>query len=126
MVGTVSRTARVSGATRNLKEAAGKTLARRTEIAYEADISGREGAVLQNPITIREGVSVYAAGIWSEGHVHYPGRSAVPHRAKSSAWELEKKQFPHVRQKSAEAIRAGLTDRQRAEHVESNRSLEFR
>ena len=31
-----------------------------------------------------------------------------------------------VRQKSAEAIRAGLTTRQRAEHVVSNRSLEFR
>ena len=82
MVGTVSRTARVSGATRNLKEAAGKTPARRTEIAYEADISGREGEALQSPITIREGVSVYAAGIWSEGHAHYPGRSAVPHWTK--------------------------------------------
>lgn len=31
-----------------------------------------------------------------------------------------------VRQKSAEAIRAGLTDRQRAEHVGSDRSLKFR
>ena len=79
MVGTVSRTARVSGVTRNLKEAAGKTPARRTEIAYEAAISGREGIVLQSPITIQEDVSVYAAGIWSEGHAHYPGRSAVPH-----------------------------------------------
>ena len=36
MVGTVSRTARVSVARRNLKEAEGKVLARRTEIAYEA------------------------------------------------------------------------------------------
>jgi hypothetical protein len=79
MVGTVSRTARVSGVTRNLKEAAGKTLARRTEIAYEAGTSGREGTVLQSPITIQEGVSVYAAGIWGEGHAHYPGRSTVPH-----------------------------------------------
>lgn len=86
MVGTVSRTARVSGVTRNLKEAAGKTPARRTEIAYEAGISGREGKVLQSPITIQEGVSVYAAGIWSEGHAHYPGRSAVLHWAKSGAW----------------------------------------
>jgi len=43
MVGTVSRTARVSVARRNLKEAAGKVLARRTEIAYEAVVSGREG-----------------------------------------------------------------------------------
>ena len=87
MVGTVSRTARVSGVTRNLKEAAGKTLARRTEIAYEADTSGREGTVLQSPITIQEGVSVYAAGIWGEGHAHYPGRSAVQHWAKSGAWQ---------------------------------------
>ena len=87
MVGTVSRTARVSGATRNLKEAAGKTLARRTEIAYEADISGRGGHVLQSPITIREDMSVDAAGIWGEGHVHYPGRSAVLHWAKSGAWQ---------------------------------------
>jgi len=43
MVGTVSRTARVSVARRNLKEAEGKVLARRTEIAYEAVTSGREG-----------------------------------------------------------------------------------
>jgi len=35
-VGTISRTARVSVVRPNLKEAAGKTLARRTEIAYKA------------------------------------------------------------------------------------------
>lgn len=87
MVGTVSRTARVSGVTRNLKEAAGKALARRTEIAYEAGTSGRGGNVLQSPITIREGVSVDAAGIWGEGHANYPGRSVVPHWAKSGAWQ---------------------------------------
>ena len=86
MVGTVSRTARVSGATRNLKEAAGKIPARRTEIAYEAGIFGREGTVLQSPITIQEDMSVYAAGIWNEGHAHYLGRSAVLHWAKSGAW----------------------------------------
>ncbi len=34
--GTISRTARVSIVRWNLKEAAGKALARRTEIAYEA------------------------------------------------------------------------------------------
>jgi len=118
MVGTVSRTARVSGATRNLKEAAGKISARRTEIAYEATTSGRGGINLQSPITIREGVAVYAAGIWDEGHAHYPGRSAVPHWAKSGAGEVGiKSLFPHVRQKSAEAIVAVLTKRQRAEHV---------
>jgi hypothetical protein len=75
MVGTDSRTARVSGATRNLKEAAGKVLARRTGIAYEAVTSGREGKYLQSPITIQEGVAVDAAGIWDEGHANYPGRS---------------------------------------------------
>jgi hypothetical protein len=75
MVGTVSRTARVSGATRNLKEAAGKILARRTGIAYEAGTSGREGNYLQSPITIHEGVPVDAAGVWEEGRAQYPGRS---------------------------------------------------
>ena len=103
MVGTVSRTARVSGATRNLKEAAGKTPARRTEIAYEAVMSGREGQVLQSPITIREDVSVYAAGIWSEGHAHYPGRSVVPHWPKFRCMGVGDSP-PRVRQKSAEAI----------------------
>ena len=125
MVGTVSRTARVSGATRNLKEAVSKVLARRTEIAYEAGISGREGNDLQSPIIIREGVSVDAAGLWDEGHAHYLGRSAVPHWAKSGAGSFGDRRS-HVRQKSAEAIRAGFTNRQRAEHVESDRSLRFR
>jgi hypothetical protein len=125
MMGTVSRTARVSGVTRNLKEAAGKTPARRTGIAYEAGISGREGKDLQSPIIIREDMSVDAAGLWGEGHAHYPGRSAVPHWAKSGA-RLSGDRRSHVRQKSAEAIRAGFTNRQRAEHVESDRSLKFR
>jgi len=75
MVGTDSRTARVSGATRNLKEGVGKVLARRTGIAYEAVTSGREGTITQSPITIQDGVAVDAAGIWDEGHAHYPGRS---------------------------------------------------
>ena len=75
MVGTVSRTARVSVARRNLKEAAGKVPARRTEIAYEAATSGREGIQIQSPITIRKDVEVDAAGVWDEGHAHYPGRS---------------------------------------------------
>src|SRR6266702_376101 len=35
-------------------------------------------------------------------------------------------EYLHGRQKSAEALRAGLTTWQRAEHVVSNRSLEFR
>ena len=75
MVGTDSRTARVSVARRNLKEAAGKVLARRTGIAYEAVTSGREGNFLQSPITIQEDVAVDAAGVWDEGHANYPGSS---------------------------------------------------
>ena len=90
MVGTVSRTARVSGVTRKLKEAAGKVPARRTEIAYEAGTFGRGGKYLQSPITIHEGVPVYAAGVWDEGHAHYPGRSAFPHWAKSRGKGLVK------------------------------------
>ncbi len=43
--GTVSRTARVSIARWNLKEAAGKALARRTEIAYEASMWDEEANV---------------------------------------------------------------------------------
>ena len=81
MVETDSRTARVSVARRNLKEAAGKIPARRTGIAYEAVTFGREGIFLQSPITIREGVAVDAAGIWDEGHAHYPGRSVNLPRA---------------------------------------------
>ena len=75
MVGTDSRTARVSVARRNPKEAVSKALARRTGIAYEAVISGREGTILQSPITIQEDVAVDAAGIWGEGRANYPGRS---------------------------------------------------
>jgi hypothetical protein len=90
MVGTDSRTAKVSVARRNLKEAAGKVLARRTGIAYEAVISGREGKSLRSPITIQEGMAVDAAGIWDEGHANYPGRSVnLPlcyRRREASGW----------------------------------------
>jgi hypothetical protein len=75
MTGTASRTARVSIARWNLKEAVRKILARRTEITYEAVSSGREGNYLQSPIVIREDGAVYVAGVWEEGHAHYPGRS---------------------------------------------------
>jgi len=45
--GTVSRTARVSIVRWNLKEAAGKALARRTEIAYEASRPGEEANIFK-------------------------------------------------------------------------------
>jgi len=60
--GTTSRTARVSTARWNLKEAAGKALARRTEIAYEAVTPGK-AATTPKPSTCTEGVDVDAAGI---------------------------------------------------------------
>ncbi len=77
MTGTVSGTARVSGATRNLKEAVGKVPARRTGTAYEATTSGRGGQKTRSPIVIQEGVGVDAAGIWNEGRASYLGRSGV-------------------------------------------------
>ena len=45
--GTTSRTARVSTARWNLKEAAGKALARRTGIAYEAVTPGKAANIAQ-------------------------------------------------------------------------------
>ena len=99
MTGTVSRTARVSIGRWNLKEAAGKTPARRTEIAYEATISGRGGHYLQSPIVIREGVVVDAAGVWGEGHAHYPGRSvSLPlcyWRREAPGWAARSQQRPY-------------------------------
>jgi hypothetical protein len=46
-VGTISRTARVSVVRLNLKEAAGKTLARRTGIAYEANMSDEKAIIFK-------------------------------------------------------------------------------
>jgi hypothetical protein len=45
--GTISRTARVSVVRLNLKEAAGKTLARRTETAYEAVMSDKKAIIFE-------------------------------------------------------------------------------
>ncbi len=45
--GTISRTARVSVVRLNLKEAAGKTLARRTEIAYEAVMLDKKAIIFK-------------------------------------------------------------------------------
>jgi hypothetical protein len=50
-----SRTARVSGVTRNLKEAEGKLPTRRTEIAYEASARWARGRIDLKPHVIRIG-----------------------------------------------------------------------
>jgi hypothetical protein len=46
-VGTINRTARVSVVRLNLKEAAGKMLARRTGIAYEAVMSDEKANIFE-------------------------------------------------------------------------------
>ncbi len=53
MTGTPSRTARVSVVRRNLKEAAGKLLARGTRTAYEASSRWARGQVDSKPNVIR-------------------------------------------------------------------------
>ena len=53
MTGTPSRTARVSAVRRNLKEAAGKLLARGTRIAYEASVGWARGPKDSKPHVIR-------------------------------------------------------------------------
>jgi hypothetical protein len=53
MTGTPSRTARVSGATRNPKEAVGKLPARGTRIAYEASARWARGPLDSKPDVIR-------------------------------------------------------------------------
>jgi len=72
--GTVSRTARVSIARWNLKEAEGKALARRIEIAYKAFAVGKKANIFKARILHRN-CGRRCGGYKCEGHVHYPGRS---------------------------------------------------
>jgi hypothetical protein len=58
----------------NLKEAAGKALARRTEIAYEACKLDEKANIFKSD-TCTESLCVYAAGISVKVRAHYPGRS---------------------------------------------------
>ena len=57
MTGTPSRTARVSVVRRNLKEAAGKLLARGTRTAYEASSWWARGQIDSKPNVIRTGAA---------------------------------------------------------------------
>ncbi len=89
MAGTVSRTARVSGVTRNLKEAEGKILARR--IPLKRDIRGSHiwarGPRDPKPNSHPEDVEVDAAGMWDEGRASYPGRSVnLPCATATERW----------------------------------------
>jgi hypothetical protein len=72
--GTVSRTARVPTARRGPKEAAGKTLARRTEIAYEAAVLGKEANIFKARYLHGKYGRKCGGHKW-EGRTSYPGRS---------------------------------------------------
>ena len=72
--GTTSRTARVPTARWNLKEAAGKTLARRTEIAYEAVTPGK-AATIAKAQYLHGRCGRRCGGYKCEGHASYPGKS---------------------------------------------------
>lgn len=62
----------------NLKEAAGKSLVRRTEIRYEANATAK-GAYIPKANPCTEVAGVYLADISGKVSAHYPGRSlAVP------------------------------------------------
>jgi len=72
--GTVSRTARVPIARWDLKEAAGKALARRTEIAYEAAVLGEEANIFKARY-LHGKYGRKCGGHKCEGRTSYPGRS---------------------------------------------------
>jgi len=67
----------VSIARWNLKEAAGKALARRTEIAYEACKLDEKANIFKVRYLYGKLVRIYAAGISVKVRAHYPGRSAT-------------------------------------------------
>ena len=72
--GTVSRTARVSTVRWDLKEAAGKALARRTGIAYKAVAVGKKANIFKARY-LHGNCGRRCGGYKWEGRVHYPGRS---------------------------------------------------
>ena len=72
--GTVSRTARVSTVRWDLKEAAGKALARRTGIAYKAVTVGKKANIFE-ALYLHRNCGRRCGGHKCEGHAHYPGRS---------------------------------------------------
>ena len=72
--GTTSRTARVSTARWNLKEAAGKALARRTGIAYEAVTPGKAANIVKAQY-LHGRCGRICGGYKCDGHASYPGKS---------------------------------------------------
>ena len=76
MTGTPSRTARAATVRWGLKEAEGKTLARRTGIVYEAVVLGEESIVSEAQYLYGKH-GRRCGGHKCEGHASYPGRSVI-------------------------------------------------
>jgi len=73
MTGTVSRTARVSSARRNLKEAVRKVPGPMHKNRIRGSHVWARGRIDSKPDSHLEGMEVYAAGIWDEGGCALPG-----------------------------------------------------
>ena len=82
MTGTPSRTARVSTARGDLKEAVSKLLTRGTRIACEALYDGVRERRFLKPYVIRNRM-VYMRRVRKEGHASYPGSSVCLPRARA-------------------------------------------
>ena len=92
--GTISRTARVSVVRLNLKEAAGKTLARRIGIAYEAVMSDEKANIFEvQKLYGRHGR--ICGGYKREGRCALPGEicvSAMCYRGREAAGRMRRSQ----------------------------------
>src|SRR5271154_3407163 len=88
MTGTPSRTATVSTARWDRKEAVCEIPARGTRRALRRRLVG-EGAKKPKAQCHPDQAAVYATGVWDERHASYPGRAAVlPTWARAAARRL--------------------------------------
>lgn len=107
MTGTVSRTARVSAARWNLKEAVSKPAIRRTGSAYEAVMAGARGQNYPKPESHPEGHGGICDG-WMRGKSRALPREACRGARPGLGWP---RGHAMPRQESAEVIVAGRTKR---------------
>ena len=119
MAGTPSRTARVSVARRNLKEAEGKLPARGTRTAYEASSWWARGRIDPKPNAIRTD-SAYMRRVCGRKVACLTLRGLPACLVLGSP-----RGGPMSRQKSAEAIVVACVPRRRAEQFEPNRHRAF-
>ena len=115
MAGTPSRTARVSVARRNLKEAEGKLPARGIRTAYEASSWWARGRIDLKPDAIRTGWA-YMRRVGGRKVARLTLRGLPVCHVLGSL-----RGGPMGRQKSAEAIVVACVPRRRAEQFEPNR-----